>query len=199
MTTTLGNVPMVTPADLPGPRQGQWTYKDYAALPDNGQRYEIIDGVLFMTPSPTERHQTVAGRFFRYLAAHIEDTGLGRVYIAPLDVELAPYVVVQPDVIVILKDNHEKITPSRIVGAPDLVIEVASPGTANYDRREKQDTYARAGVPEYWLADPSAYTISLFVLETAGKYRSLGLFEGQVILPSRVVKGFAVPVERFFA
>ncbi len=190
---------MVTAADrVPGPGQGRWTYKDYADLPDDGRRYEIVDGVLYTTPSPNEWHQTVVGRIFRYLSAHIEDGGLGRVYIAPLDVELAPDTVVQPDVLVILNASREKITKSRIIGAPDLVVEVASPGTVAHDRREKQDAYARAGVPEYWVAIPEAYTIEVLVQE-AGEYRSLGVFEGQALLPSRAVPGFLVHVEEFFA
>ncbi len=190
---------MVTSADhVPGPGQGRWTYEDYAALPDDGQRYEIVDGVLFMTPSPSEWHQTAVGRFFRYLATHIEDTGYGRVYMAPFDVELAHDVVVQPDVLVILNDSRNKITPSRIIGAPDLVVEVASPGTAGYDRRKKQDAYARAGVPEYWIAEPLTGTVEVLVLET-GEYRSLGVFEGKATLPSRVIPELPVQVEQFFA
>jgi Uma2 family endonuclease len=189
---------MVTPAeDVPGPGQGRWTYTDYAALPDDGRRYEIIDGVLYMAPAPGEAHQTTVGRLFRHLAALVEDAGLGRVYVAPFDVELAPDVVLQPDVIVILREHSERITPSRIVGAPDLVVEVVSPGSAGYDRREKQDAYARAGVPEYWIADPATRTVQLLVLET-GKYDPLGVFEGQGMLPSRVVPPSSVPVERFF-
>ncbi len=79
---------MVMPADhMPGPEQGHWTYKDYAALPDDGHRYEIVDGVLYMAPSPNEWHQTTACDYF-LLSTHIELTGLGQVYIAPFDVEL---------------------------------------------------------------------------------------------------------------
>jgi Uma2 family endonuclease len=199
MTTILGRVPIVTPAnDVPGPEQGRWTYKDYAALPDDGRRYEIVDGVLFMTPSPTEGHQTAAGRLFYYLLTYVEFQGLGRVYMAPFDVELAPYVLVQPDVLVVLNANQEIITPSRIIGTPDLVVEVASPGTVAYDHRKKQDAYARAGVSEYWIVDPIAHTIDVLVLE-AGTYDSLGVFEGQALLPSRIVPELPVRVEQFFS
>lgn len=175
---------MVTAADnVPGPGQGRWTYKDYAALPDDGRRYEIVDGVLYMAPSPNRWQQKASGRLFRYLSAHIEDAGLGEVYEAPFDVELAPKVVVQPDVIVVLNASLGKITDSRIIGAPDLVVEVSSPGTVGYDRDKKQSAYARAGVQEYWIADPWSHTVEVFVLE-AGAYRSLGVFEGKATLPS---------------
>lgn len=183
---------------ITGPEQGNWTYVDYAAIPDDGKRYQIVDGVLFMSPSPTRWHQQTAGRIFRYLADYSEEQKMGEVYIAPFDVELAPKTVVQPDVLVVLTAHLERITDSRVIGAPDLVVEVASPGTTRFDRRQKQNAYARAGVPEYWIADPTTQTLELLVLED-GTYRSLGIFEGQQLLPSTVVPGFSVAVEKFFA
>ena len=196
--TSPGRVPMVIPADhIPGPGQGRWTYKDYAAIPDDGQRYEIVDGVLFMAPAPNEWHQTAAGRLFRYLATAIEDARLGRVYIAPFDVELDYRTVVQPDVLVVLNAHLERITFSRIIGAPDLVVEISSPGTVGHDRTEKQRAYARAGVPEYWIADPASRTVEVLALEH-GTYRSLGVFEGKATLPTRIVPDFPVHVEQFF-
>ncbi len=199
MTTTSNRLPTVTPAGwVPGPGQGHWTYNDYAALPDEGKRYEIVNGVLYMTPSPTGPHQDAVGRFYAYLLTHVETAGLGKIRIAPFDVELAPDVVVQPDVFVVLKANFDKITKTHIIGAPDLVIEVSSPSTAGYDRREKQDAYANAGVAEYWVAHPTEREVEVLVLEN-GKYRSLGIFEGQAILPSQVLAELPVHVEQFFA
>jgi len=192
------HLPIVAPADnIPGPGQGHWTYKDYAALPDDGNRYEVVDGVLFMVPSPGSEHQNAVGEIFVHLREYIKLRGLGKVFLAPLDVELAPDVVVQPDVIVILNDQRKKITHNRIMGAPDLVVEVVLPGSVGYDRREKQDMYARAGVPEYWIVDPLAQNVELLFLETES-YRSQGIFQGNSVLPSRVVPQFAVPVESFF-
>jgi Uma2 family endonuclease len=95
--TSSERVPMVMPADhMPGPEQGHWTYKDYATLPDDRHRYEIVDGVLYMAPSPNEWHQTTTGCLFRFLSTYIEDTGLGRIYIAPFDVELNPALLISP-------------------------------------------------------------------------------------------------------
>ncbi len=199
MTTTTERLTVVTPANrVPGPEQGHWTYDDYAALPDDGQRYEIVDGVLYMAPAPGIPHQRVAQRIFRRLAQHLEDTQQGEAFIAPVDVELAPRVVVQPDVLVILNASREKIKPSRIIGAPDLVVEVSSPGTVGYDRREKQDAYARSGVTEYWIADPIAQTIEVFFLAD-NAYQSQGVFSGQATLVSQVVPTISeIPVEKFF-
>ena len=199
MTTSapLDVLPVVTVAvPIVGPPQGRWTYADYAALPDDGNRYEIIAGVLYTTPAPGAGHQSVSARLVTFLVTHVEFAGLGRVFAAPVDVELAPDTVVQPDIVVILSANLDRITPSRIIGAPDLVVEILSPGTAGYDRREKQDAYARSGVGEYWIVDPGAQTVELLTLEQGG-YRSHGVFRGQARLPSSVVT-LPVPIERFF-
>lgn len=190
---------MVIPADhIPGPPQGLWTYNDYAALPGDGHRYEIVDGVLYMAPAPNREHQNAALEIATYLRTHIKLTGLGQVYIAPFDVQLDVRTVVQPDVIVVLIPHIERVTESRIIGAPDLIVEVSSPGTVGHDRTKKQNAYARAGVPEYWIADPWSRTVEVLALE-AGSYRSLGVFEGQAVLPSRIVPDFLVHVEQFFA
>ena len=199
MTTSvpLDVLPVVTAAaPLVGPPQGRWTYADYAALPDDGNRYEIIAGVLYMTPAPGAGNQSVSARLVTFLVTHVEFAGLGRVFAVPVDVELAPDTVVQPDIVVVLSANLDRITPSRIIGAPDLVVEILSPGTTGYDRREKQDAYARAGVGEYWIVDPGAQTVELLTLEQGG-YRSHGVFRGQARLPSSVVT-LPVPIERFF-
>lgn len=199
MPTTVDVLPAVVPADqAPGPPQGRWAYAGYAGLPDDGQRYELIDGILYMAPAPGTSHQGTSARFITHLMTHIEFAGLGRVFAAPTDVDLDPGTVLQPDVIVILNTNLSIITPSRIIGAPELVVEIASPSTAGYDRRENQDAYARAGVREYWIAAPSAQTIELLRLDQ-GAYRSQGVFRGQASLPSQIVPQLPVPFGSFFA
>jgi Uma2 family endonuclease len=198
MTMTSDKIDVVIQANhVPGPRQGHWTYHQYATLPEDGQRYEIVDGVLYMAPSPTGSHQGAAGEFFAHLRMHVQVAGLGRVFIAPFDVELAPKTVVQPDVFVILNAGMHKYREDRLVGAPDLVVEIASPATATYDRRTKYDAYVRAGVPEYWVADPVGRTVEVFILE-AGMYFSSGVFRGKALLPSCILPGFSVPVEQLF-
>lgn len=189
----------VTPADwVLGPKQGEWTYDDYAALPNDGQHYEIVHGVLVMTPSPDVMHQRISGRIFRYLSTYVEDAGLGLVFTAPLDVELAPENVFQPDVLVLLNRSLNKIRESRIVGAPDLVVEVASPSTEGYDRLNKYDIYAEYGIPEYWMVKSKTRSIEILVLGE-GHYRSLGVFIGKQTLPSSIVPNLPVRVEQFFA
>ncbi len=197
--TTYESVPMVTLADeVLGPKQGEWTYSEYAALTDDGQWYEIVNGVLVMAPSPDGPHQDAALRFGHYLLVHVEFAGLGKVRISPADVVLSPNNVCQPDVFVVLKAHLDRVQEKRVVGAPDLVIELASPSTALYDRLTKYETYARFGVPEYWIAKTATRTIEVLVLEN-GTYRSLGIFHGQDTLPSRIVPELPVHVDQFFA
>jgi len=197
MTTNEG-LSVVTPAAwIPGPRQGSWTYDDYAALPDDGQRYEIVNGVLLMTPAPTPNHQSISARLTYYLLMHVELAGLGRVFPGPIDVELGPKNVFQPDIVVLLNAHLNKVAAKRIVGAPDLVAEIASPSTAVVDRVTKYEIYARAGIPEYWIVKPNNRTIEVLILEN-GEYYSSGIFQGEQLLPSRIVPELPVRVEQFF-
>lgn len=197
--TTVERPEMVLPADwVLGPEQGSWTYDDYAALPDDGLRYEIVNGVLVMAPAPDGPHQDAVARFVYHLLAHVEFAGLGKVRPAPFDVVLSPKDVFQPDVFVVLNAHLYRVQEKKVVGAPDLVIEVASQSTATYDRITKYEKYAKAGVQEFWIANAKARTIQVLVLESE-EYRSLGTFRGQQTLPSRVVPGLPVPVEQFFA
>jgi Uma2 family endonuclease len=189
---------VVTPADwVPGPPQGSWTYDEYAALPDDGHRYEIVNGVLVMIPAPTPEHQEIIGEIYSALRTHIKLAGLGRVFMGPIDVYLGPKKVFQPDVVVILNEHLDRVQAKKIVGAPDLAVEVASPSTVAFDRLVKYEIYARAGIAEYWIVKPTRRTVEVLALEN-GEYRSLGIFNGQAILPSRIAPGLSVPVEQFF-
>ncbi|MBC8160722.1 MAG: Uma2 family endonuclease [Roseiflexaceae bacterium] len=197
MITIPDMVDVTTPVDgVVGPPQGRWTYADYAAIPADGSRYEVVNGILYMAPAPTTGDQSANNLFAFYLTMHIQMTGLGRVFAVPTDVELGPGDVVQPDILVVLNGSSAAITPARIVGAPDLVVEIASPSSLGYDRRQKQDAYARAGVAEYWLADPVGQTIELLVLAGA-VYQSQGVFQRKASLPSRVA-AMPIQVEQFF-
>jgi Uma2 family endonuclease len=189
---------VVTPADwVPGPPQGSWTYEDYAALPDDGRRYEIVNGVLVMAPAPTPEHQDIVGEIYVALRAYVKLAGLGRVFMGPLDVQLSSENTFQPDLVVVLNAHLDRVAEKKISGAPDLTVEIASPSTAAYDRLTKYEKYAQAGITEYWLVKPTRRAVEVLVLEH-GEYRSLGIFSGQQTLPSRVVPGLPVMVEQFF-
>jgi Uma2 family endonuclease len=199
--TTVSNdsIAMILPADdIPGPKQGCWTYEEYAALPDDGRRYEVMNGVLIMTPSPEAGHQSAMLLIGHYLLLAVQFPRLGRVLAAPFDVRLASGRVVQPDLLVVLNANLHRVEEKCMVGSPDLAVEIISPSSATYDRLSKFEAYKQAGVPEYWMVHPQKKTVEVHVLEE-GDYRSLGIFTGQDTLPSRIVPGIAhVAVEQFF-
>lgn len=188
---------MVLANRMPGPRQGHWTYEAYAALPEDGLRYEIMEGVLSMTPAPEPEHQRINKKIAFCLYGQIDAKGLGEIFYAPIDVTLSDNNVFQPDVLVILREHLDRVQEKRIVGAPDLVVEILSPSSLVTDRVIKRRAYEAAGVTEYWLVDPKQQAIEVFVLEQ-GVYTSLGLFAGKQHLVSRLVPDLAVAVAQFF-
>ena len=139
-------------------------YADYAALPDDGQRYQLLEGELVMTPSPTRLHQHILREVEFRLLAYVKERGLGELYFAPLDVVLDDHNVVQPDMLFIAHERSDLLQGERILGAPDLCVEILSSGTERIDRVRKLELYARFGVGHYWIVDPSARTIEEYVL-----------------------------------
>ena len=132
-----------------------WDYAQWEQLPDDGNRYEVIDGVLYMTTAPSTFHQWVVRRLDRFVGMPLEDQGLAYVFTAPVGVLMPGCDPVQPDFVVIRKTNAAIIYDRRIRGVPDLIAEVLSPSNAEQDTRTKRSAYARAGVPEYWIVRPN--------------------------------------------
>jgi Uma2 family endonuclease len=147
----------------------QLTYHDYLLLPDDGRRYEIIEGDLCMTPAPVTRHQIIVGRLLHVLLSYLETHPLGTVLTAPCDVVLSNNDIVQPDVLYVQNNSKAQVTEQNIQGPPDMVVEVLSPGTAARDRDLKRKRYEYFGVQEYWLVDPDLNTFEILALHT-GQY-----------------------------
>ena len=147
------------------PRQAVLTYHDYAALPDDGRRYEIHDGELSVTPAPSPQHQICAANLFRILDSHVRSHGLGLVLFAPLDVILSDTSIVQPDLVYLASGGLGAVSRRGIEGPPTLAVEILSPSTTAIDRATKHDLYARHGVPFFWLVDPEARLIEAYRLE----------------------------------
>lgn len=143
-------------------------YAEYVLYPDNGQRHEILDGDHFMNPAPSTNHQTVSKRLQYQLYSRVELAGLGLVFSAPTDVQLADHDIVQPDLVVLTNSSSAKVTSSRIVGPPELVIEILSPATADIDLGLKRRIYERAGVAEYWIIDPFEQSVTVLVGRDSG-------------------------------
>jgi Uma2 family endonuclease len=174
----------------------RYTYDDYARLPDD-RRYEVIDGELYLTPAPTPYHQIVSRRIERLIEDHVEEAKLGIVIDAPCDVVLSQFDVLQPDIFFISTGRLAVIGEKYISDAPDLVVEVLSPGTQKRDRFMKAKRYARFGVLEMWIADPRKKTIEVFV-NTEDGFRRQALYAGDDVLRSPLLPGLEVPLARVF-
>ena len=131
----------------------RFTYRDYLLLPE-GDRRELIEGDFYVVPAPSIRHQTVAANLGTLLRERVRRNRLGIILWAPTDVVLSPETVVQPDILFVSNERRGIITEPNVSGAPDLVVEILSPGTEERDRELKLNLYARYGVREYWIVDP---------------------------------------------
>jgi len=151
-------------------RTNKLTYKDYLGFPDDGNRHEIIDGDHRMNPAPSVYHQAVSRRIQFQLYSQIELKSLGVVANAPIDVELAPHDIVQPDLVIVLADR-KIITPTKIKGVPDHIVEILSPSSDHSDRVLKFNLYEKVGVPEYWIVDPFEHEVQQCLLGPSGYQR----------------------------
>jgi Uma2 family endonuclease len=171
------------------PAKVVWTYQDCQLMPDDGNRYEIIDGELFVTPSPSTTHQRVSKRIQRALMEQLEDHHIAEVFAAPVDVIFSDTTVVEPDLVAVAWARRGMITERGIVGAPDLVVEIASPRTRERDRTVKLKLYASRGVAEYWLVDPERHVVEVLALSGDG-YRLVAEHG-----PAETVSSALFPVE----
>ena len=173
-----------------------FTYADYLTWPDD-ERWELIDGEAYnMSPAPTVKHQKITGNLYILLSSHPEKRAECFVGIAPTDVVLSEYDVVQPDVFVVC--DEKKITEANIQGAPDLIVEVLSPATALKDKREKKNLYEKYGVKEYIIVDPAAQYVERFLLEEGGLYVKSEIFGPKEVLPLVSLKEIEIPLWEIF-
>ncbi len=147
---------MAMPVHAPPPDPGHWTIDRLDALPEDGNRYEIIDGALYVTPSPVPLHQRAVRHLAFALDSYLGDRGASEVFFAPFDVIFAQDTVVQPDVLVVPRLSSSEARRRSEGSRPLLAIEVLSPSSARTDRQAKRELYQREGVPEYWIVDLDA-------------------------------------------
>lgn len=171
------------------------TYKDYLKLPDD-ERWELIDGAAYnMTPAPSLRHQKVVGNFYRILSNNLRNKPCVP-FIAPADVVLSEYDVVQPDILVVC--DKKKLTKTNVQGAPDLIVEVLSSSTALKDKREKKGCYEKYGVREYIIIDTIEDYVERFYLKDDGSYSKGEIFGPKEVLPLSSLEGIEISLSEVF-
>jgi len=176
------------------------TYDDFVLFPDDGKRHEIIDGEHYVTPSPNTRHQQIAVDLLALIWTYLEAHPVGRVFVAPFDVVFSQFDVVEPDVLYLSHDRAtDVLTPANVQGAPDLVIEIASPSTRQRDETIKRRLYERAGVSEYWVVDPDTDVVRIYRRAVEGFDRAIELSrEAGDVLTTPLLPALAMPLARIF-
>ena len=179
----------------------RWMLADLEGLPDDGSRYEIIDGELHVTTAPHVWHQVVVGRAYKALEDWSDQTSAGRTIPGP-GVIISPADAVIPDVVWVRQERFAEILgeDGKLHGAPDLAIEVLSRGVANEarDRVTKRDHYGAWGVQEYWIVDRFARTVAVYRLAD-GTLELVGTLGEGDMLTSPLLPGFSAPVSTLFA
>jgi Uma2 family endonuclease len=183
---------------MPLPKEEYYTYADYLTWPDD-VRYELIEGVPYMmSPGPSRGHQDISVS----IVYQLYDFLIGKqckVYAAPLDVRLnadeEDDTVVQPDVLVVC--DEEKLDDKGVKGAPDMIVEVLSPSSENYDALVKLNLYRKYGVKEYWIVNPASKVLTVHLLNN-GQYITTAYCEDDVV-PVAVLEGCEIDLSKVFS
>ena len=173
----------------------QWTVDDLQDFPDDGQRYEVIDGELFVTPAPSSMHQRALGVLFRLIADYLDREPVGYVYFAPADVTFSPRRGVQPDLLVVPGVNGRSPRSYAEFEHLLLAVEVLSPTTARLDRVVKRALYRDEGVPDFWIVDLDSRT---FERSTPADARVEVLDERIEWMPAGASTPLVIDVASFF-
>jgi len=171
------------------------TYDDWVNLPDDGKHYELIDGELYLNPSPNTKHQRVLLNLLAALHRHVTESNVGEVFVSPFDVVLSNVDVFEPDILFIRAERIDIVTKANVQGAPDIVIEVLSESTRRKDETKKLDRYERSGVSEYWIVDPMEDAVRILRLSGA-RYERI-IVGGAITSP--LLPGFSLALKDVFA
>ena len=184
----------MTPASI------KFTYEDFLTFPDDGKRHELIDGEHYVTPSPNTKHQRVSMNLVVAVALYLRRHPIGQLFAAPFDVVFSDLDVVEPDLLYISRERSSVLTDKHVRGAPDLVIEIVSPGTRRIDEVIKRKLYERFGVPEYWIVDPELDGIKVYrrIDEAFVRVAELSL-EQEDVLTTPLLPQFSVALADVFA
>ena len=175
------------------------SYEELQQLPRNDRRIvELIEGEIFMTPSPNTSHQRAAGRLFRALSDFVEGNELGEVFIAPYDIVFSKWTALEPDLLFVRRERFSIITEANVQGVPDLVIEILSPSRKAYDRKKKLIVYEKARVPELWYLDPEEKTAEILSLGSKGRYELAAKLSGKDAIVTKVLSGLSLCLDEVF-
>ncbi|MEO5960756.1 MAG: Uma2 family endonuclease [Opitutaceae bacterium] len=174
------------------------TRHEYAQIPVGAPNYQLIEGDLVMSPSPTSFHQKILGRLHRLIANYLDDHPIGEIYVAPLDTHLSDINVYQPDLLFVRKENLSIVEEHGIEGAPDLVVEILSKSSAKYDLGPKRSVYARTGVEELWVIDPPKRALALYRLGDDAE-TPLATYRAKQKFTSELFPGFKIDLADVFA
>jgi Uma2 family endonuclease len=175
-----------------------YTYDDYVALtPPDSAQFQLIEGELVEMPSPIVKHQRVQRELGFALLLFIKQKDLGELFYAPMDVYLSPTNTYQPDILFISNERRNIIGEKRIDAAPDLVVEILSPGTAYYDLKKKRRNYEAFGVRELWFVDPADETVEIYE-GVNGKFQLVAEAQSKGSVVSKLLPEFSIALETLF-
>ena len=173
-------------------------FREWLELPEDNRLYEVLEGELFVSPPPSVRHQRILRRLLVALDGYLTGRGAGEVLAAPVGVKLSDDQVVEPDLVVVLSGHEDRIGDQVIAGAPDLVIEILSPGTAARDLGPKRSLYEQHRVAEYWIVDPLESRIEVLSLRSDA-LESVGLWSRRDRFRSPMLGDLTLDLETIFA
>ena len=174
----------------------KFTHADLLVMPNDGKRREIVDGELFVTPSPRYTHQRISGLIYSAFVRYLDRHPIGEIAYAPLDVILSDYDVLEPDLLFVLNE-HQEVLQDWVRGTPDLVVEILSPTTTSIERGPNLKAYARYGVAECWIVDPEQRCIEVYQPSHEG-YRLVRTFRQEETLTSALLPGLSLTVASLF-
>ena len=187
---------MGMPLHAPSTESGRWTIEDLDRLPDDGNRYEIIDGALYVTPAPSLSHQRAVRLILSSLSAYVELHGIGEVFYAPAELEIARDTMVEPDGMVLPSIRGPLPRRWSISNGVLLAVEILSPTTARSDRQAKRRLYQRERIAEYWIVDLEARLVERWRPEDE---RPEILVETLTWSSASAAEPFVMPVPEYFA
>ena len=176
------------------------TYDDFVLFPDDGKRHELIGGEHYVTASPNTKHQQVTIELIFLIRSWLEGHQIGRLFAAPYDIVLSQFDVVEPDLIYLSNERAAEIMTSlHLRGAPELLVEIGSPGTRQRDETIKRRLYERKGVDEYWFVDPELDVVRVYRREGERFARPVELSrESDDTLTTPLLPDLTLPLERIF-